>query len=60
MAGTKEERKDEWDKKFRGIHLASYRPPFFLLVNPYITQQAFDRCLKQAVPLRIISRREKL
>ena len=60
MAGTKEGRKDEWDKKFRRTHLASYRPPFFLLVNPYITQQAFDRCLKQAVPLRIISGREKL
>lgn len=59
-AGTKEERKDEWDKKFHRIHLASYRPPFFLLVNPYITQQAFDRCLKQAVPLWIISEREKL
>jgi len=51
MAGTKEGRKGEWDNKFHRMCLASYRPPCFLLVNPYITQQAFDRCLKQAVPL---------
>lgn len=60
MAGTKEGRKDEWDKKFCRIHLASYRPPFSLLVNPYIMQQAFDICSMQAIPLRIISGREKL
>lgn len=60
MTGTKEGRKDEWDKKFCRIHLASYRPPFLLLVKSYITQQAFDRFLKQAAPLWIISGREKL
>lgn len=55
MAGTKEKRKDEWNKKFCRLHLGSYRPVFFLLLSLYITQQAFDRSLKQAFPLRIIS-----
>lgn len=60
MSGTEKRRRDEWVKKFLRIHLASYRPSFFHCVSPYVTQHAFDRCLKQAVPLRIVSGRKKL
>lgn len=59
MAGTEKGRRDEWVKKFLRIHLASYRPSFFHCVSPYVTQHAFDRCLKQAVPLWIVSGRKK-